>query len=76
MNLKQYLAEDKEHPVSFYDSVEATEYLDDVLSRMKTKAVSDWVKQTDKNFDVNSKDALKAAIIAFEKFINELEKAQ
>ena len=74
MTFKSYLAEEK-LPTKFEDSLEATEFFDDILARLKSKAVAQWVKATDDNYDVSATAKLKAVITAFEKFQEELDDA-
>jgi hypothetical protein len=68
------LAESK-LPAKFADSTEATEFIDDLLQRMESKALAAWANDTDHNFGTTCVMDLRTAIESFNKFVTELEEA-
>lgn len=59
----------------FDDSGDATSFMYGLQTALKSKALVDWAKATDMNFDTSSQRHLRAAVDAYEKFIKEIEKA-
>lgn len=71
----QFLSEQK-IPPKFEDSVDATEFMDTIHQMIKSKALKDWAKLTDQNYDtqtVSKLDKLRSAMLDF---LDEIDKAQ
>lgn len=63
-------------PTKFEDSSDATAFFEDIQTRMNARVLMQWAKSTDNNFDTNAVAKLKAAITAYNAFIDELESAE
>ena len=61
--------------LEFDDSVEATDFMYTVRDLLKSKALIKWAKDTDSNFSVDTLSSLKAAIKAYDKFLDTMEEA-
>jgi len=59
----------------FQDSVEATDYVYDVLGSMSDMKLRRWVNTTDTNYSTECKAKLDKAITAYEEFLDELNSA-
>ena len=63
-------------PTKFEDSSDATAFFDDIQTRMNARVLMQWAKSTDDNFDTGAVAKLKAAITAYNAFIDELGSAE
>lgn len=70
MDIKQLLALKK-----FEDSVQATEFMADVLALLECPAIVEWAKSTDTNFGTSTFDKLCESHQAFDDFYEEMENA-
>lgn len=63
----------------FDDSNDATDFMQDILVRLKDKRLARWAKDTDRNFDVKGGTAvsqLNKSIAEFDKFLTMIEEAE
>ena len=70
MEIKQLLALKK-----FEDSVQATEFMANVLALLECPAIVEWSKSTDTNFGTKTFDKLCESYQAFDDFYEEMENA-
>lgn len=59
----------------FEDSVEATEFMANMLALLECPAIVAWAKATDSNFATNTFDKLCESHQAFDDFYEEMENA-